>query len=337
MQGSADIVIYIATVNGLYRAEQVGGKWLTRHPALENLGTITTPVLDPEFPERVVAATMRAGIFRTMDGGANWEEINLGLSSQEVWSLSRHLVTGDLYAGTSPAALFKSTDGGNRWTECEEIQNLPERGSWSFPPPPHIPHIKQIALSEVDARLIFAAVEEGWVIRSRDGGATWKNLKEGVSFDAHCVWVSPEDPSLVVCTSGEGVYRSTNGGDTFVSSNKGLDRTYMSPVVAHVARPRILFTAAAEVPPPLWDRPRGACSAVFRSEDSGSSWNRLTEGLPDPITPAIRAIEILPENPDYLLVGMFDGTLWMSPNGGKSFQQIVGGLPSITGLGIGLV
>ena len=337
MQGSAGIIVYIATVNGVYRAEQVAGSWVSRNPGLENLGPVTAPVLDPEFPERVFAGTIRAGIFRTRDGGATWKEINLGLSSQEVWSLSRHPVTGVLYAGTSPAALFKSTDDGDRWTECDQIKHLPDRKSWSFPPAPHIPHIKQIALSEDDPSLVFAAVEEGWVIRSRDGGVTWKNLKEGVSFDAHCVWISPEDPSLLICTSGEGVYRSTNGGESFVESNNGLDRTYMSPVVGHLARPRILFTAAAEVPPPFWNRPEGASSAVFRSEDSGSSWTRLTDGLPDPIRPAIRAIEIHPENPDYILLGMFDGTLWVSPNGGRSFRKILEGLPSITGLGIGLV
>jgi len=177
--------------------------------------------------------------------------------------------------------------------------------------------------------LIFGAVEEGWVIRSQDGGTSWQNIKDGVEFDAHSVAVMPDNPEVVIATSGQGVYKSTNGGDTFVNSSQGLDRCYMAQLVCHSARPKVLFTAAASVPPPFWRRPEGAESAFYRSENQGQSWERLSGGLPNHFKAAPRATAGDPKEPNAFFVGMNDGTIWSSADGGESFCQIVGGLPSV--------
>jgi photosystem II stability/assembly factor-like uncharacterized protein len=180
--------------------------------------------------------------------------------------------------------------------------------------------------------IILGAVEEGWVIRSQDGGKTWQNIKEGVEFDAHSVAVMPDNPTVVIATSGKGVYRSVNGGESFVNSSDGLDCRYMAQLVVHPARPQVLFTAAAAVPPPFWRRPEGAASAFYRSENQGDSWERLSGGLPSHFKAAPRTVAGDPEQPSSFFVGMTDGTVWLTKDDGDSFHQILGGLPEVTSM-----
>jgi photosystem II stability/assembly factor-like uncharacterized protein len=216
--------------------------------------------------------------------------------------------------------MFTSEDGGEHWRECEQVQALPRVPEWTFPNPPHIPHVKHISLRAEDPADILAAVEEGWLIRSRDGGATWQNLTEGTEFDSHTAYFMPDNPRVIVSTSGSGVYRSEDGGTSFSASDTGLDRRYMAHLVVNTSKPRTVFTAAASVPPPGWSRPEGARSAVYRSVDQGKHWARLTAGLPENIAAAPRAVAGDPLDADAVCIGMTDGTVWLTEDGGESFR-----------------
>jgi photosystem II stability/assembly factor-like uncharacterized protein len=140
----------------------------------------------------------------------------------------------------------------------------------------------------------------------------------------------PDDAAKVISTSGHGVYRSEDGGATFAGSSEGLDCQYLAQIVVHPAKPQTLFTAAAEVPPPFWARrPEGANAGFFRSEDQGRSWQRISGGLPSQIKPAPRATAGDPDDPDAYFVGMTDGSVWMSEDGGATFRQILSGIPPV--------
>ena len=323
-------VLYVGTEDGLYLAEEKGNEYASRPLGLRGKGAMRSPVvIDRDDCQRIYAVTARGGVQRSEDGGQTWQEINNGILYKETWCIVQHPKTGELVVGTGPSSVFKSIDGGDSWVDCERLRDLPETIDWTFPRPPHVSHIKGLALSPDNPMLIFGAVEEGWVIRSQDGGTSWQNIKDGVEFDAHAVAVMPDNPEVVIATSGQGVYKSTNGGDSFVNSSQGLDRCYMAQLVCHSARPNVLFTAAASVPPPFWRRPEGAGSAFYRSENQGQSWERLSGGLPDHFKAAPRATAGDPEEPNAFFVGMNDGTIWSSADGGESFRQIVGGLPSV--------
>src|SRR5258705_12789172 len=247
-----DHVLYIGTANGLYQAESECGGYEVWLVGLQAKGALRHPVvIDREDRRRLYAGTSKAGVYRSGDRGQSWHEINDGIIYKEVFSLVQHPKTGELYVGTGPSSVFKSDDGGDNWSDCEQLRNLPETIDWTFPRPPHVSHVKGLALRSDNPLAIIGAVEEGWVVRSQDGGETWQNIKEGVEFDAHYVAVMPDNQDVVIATSGKGVYRSHNGGASFVNSSKGLDCTYMAQVVVHPARPKVLFTAAAAGAPPL--------------------------------------------------------------------------------------
>jgi hypothetical protein len=128
---------------------------------------------------------------------------------------------------------------------------------------------------------------------------------------------------VIVSTSGSGVYRSDNGGSSFSASDAGLDRRYMAQLAVNPLRPEVVLTAAAAVPPPGWSRPEGAHSAIYRSGDQARTWQRLTGGLPDELSAAPRAVAGDPSDANVVCVGMTDGTVWLTEDGGESFRAAV--------------
>ena len=327
---SDERILYIGTEDGLYRAERENGGYQPRPVALQGKGAIRSPVvIDCRDSRRMHAATGRGGVFVSENGGEKWREINEGVTYKEAWSLVQHPRTGELVLGTGPSSIFKSSDGGDSWKDCEALRNLAETIDWTFPQPPHVSHVKGLALCADDPKFIFGAIEEGWLIRSRDGGATWENIKDGTEFDSHSVAIMPDDPSIVTATSGKLFYKSTNGGDSFVKCDAGLDRRYMAQAAFHPSRPKIFFTAAAAVPPPFWRRPEGADTGFYRSDDRGDSWRRLSGGLPEHFTAAPRAVAGDAEDPDRFLFGMNDGSVWMTEDAGESFKRIIAGIPQV--------
>ncbi|MDX6276611.1 MAG: hypothetical protein QOJ72_739, partial [Nocardioidaceae bacterium] len=161
---------------------------------------------------------------------------------------------------------------------------------------------------------------------------SWVNITENVQFDSHTVTTVPGQPDHILSTSGNGFFRSEDGGKSWAESVEGLECRYMAHVVVSPQRPDLLFTAAAEVPPPSWRRPTGAAAGFFRSENQGKSWQRLRGGLPELLTAAPRGTAGDSEDPNSFFVGMTDGSVWMTENGGETFSQIITGIPAVQSL-----
>lgn len=322
--------LFVATARGVYSVEPDDAP--PRSLGLDDKGGVRWILADPDDPARVWAATERAGVWRTDDAGRSWREKNRGLVYKHALSLARHPATGDLYVGTEPACIFRSTDDGDSWTELESLRRLPTRKDWTFPGPPYVAHVRGIGLSAADPGVVFGAIEEGWLVRSTDGGESWVNVKDGAEFDSHTVIVLPGDPGAVLSASGKGLYRSADGGVSFTDANAGIAHPYLIGVAAHPDRPDRLFTAGAEAPPPGWGRPGGPGAGFYRSTDEGLGWRRLTGGLPMRMEAAPRSIAVHPDAPDSVFVGMNDGEVWASLDGGEEFARIVAGLPPVLGI-----
>jgi photosystem II stability/assembly factor-like uncharacterized protein len=330
-----DRVLYLGTQGGAFKAEPNGGDDYTARPfGPQSEGGVRARVLvDQSDPRLIFVGTNRGGMFRSPDGGASWEEINKGITYKEIWSVVQRPDTGEVLVGTGPVSIFKSANHGDSWEDLEGIRTLKDSEEWTFPNPPHVAHVKGM---DVRGDRIFCALEEGWLVRSLDAGKTWETIREGTHFDSHSVISMPDDDATVISTSGHGVYRSDDGGATFAGSSEGLDCQYLAQIVVHPDRPRTLFTAAAEVPPPYWTRrPEGANAGFFQSEDQGHSWHRISGGLPAQIKPAPRATAGDPDDADAYFVGMTDGSVWLSEDGGASFRQILSGVPPVQSITVG--
>ena len=110
------------------------------------------------------------GLKRSADGGDTFED--LSLPEADVFSVAVSAADGAVYAGTEPSRLFCSRDGGERWEELTALQDIPSRPQWSFPPRPWTSHVRWIAPSPHDPKVMLVGIELGGLMRTEDGGAS---------------------------------------------------------------------------------------------------------------------------------------------------------------------
>lgn len=274
-----------------------------------------------------VYALTRDGALWAQRGGDAWRPVNERPVPDEVWSLAADTrLPGRLYLGVAPALLYRSDNGGATWTACESMRDIPGYERWTFPPPPHIPHVRSIAPDPLAAGALYIGVEEGGVYHSPDGGETWMSLNEGLYWDVHTVTPTSEGGPLYATTGG-GFYRSDDGGRGWRHITAGMDRGYTLPFAAARGRPGRIYTAAAAGPPPTWAR--GADAAIYRSEDRGDHWQRLTAGLPERLDTMVQALALDGADRVYAAAG---GALFASDDAGDHWHAIAGALPTVRAL-----
>lgn len=329
-------VVYISTLDGLYRARPDGTSYTVDCIGFKGKGPFRAPVLVDCDDSRVLyAGTTKSGMHRSRDGGNTWQEIDEGIVYKEIWAIAQHPKTGTLYAGTGPADVFMSADRGDTWSECETFGRLPTTKGWHGPQPPHVSRLRCVGLYRDDPQRIYGTIEEGWAVRSFDGGKTWEQLDDGIGHDGHHIALMPDNPRVLVAGCGEGVFRSEDGGSHWTETREGMGerRRYApAPLVQHPARPNVIVTALSAGPFP---RAEGGQAAFIRSQDQGRTWELSRQGLPEePYAAVPRGLAGDPQDPNTYLCGMTDGTLWESTDGGESFRRILGDLPSIMSISV---
>lgn len=311
---------------------ELGSDGSQRHATpLPGIATSHTVVIDCDDPNRWYLPTRNQGVLLSEDSGRTWVESSTGIVYRECWSLAQ-APNGRLYVGTGPVAMYTSDDRGTTWNLSPSLMALPQRRTWEFPAPPYIAHLKNITIASNTSETVFAAVEEGHLIRTTNGGASWDSLSNGVEYDSHAVCLIPGDQMTVVATSGTGIYRSTDNGDTFTNVTGDITRRYMAPPVNHPDQPEVIFVGGAATAPPYWRRPRGACGGLYRSKDAGETWDRLDGGFPLDYAGAPTRLAIDPNDPNRVYFGMSNGSVWRTDDGGGNIEEIAAGLGGIIGI-----
>ena len=278
--------------------------------------------------ECVLALTQEGALWR-MTGDHEWQLMKAAHVAEDIWAFGADpRVAGRLYLGVSPALLYWSDDGGASWMACEAIRRIPGYERWTFPPPPHIPHVRSVAADPQVVGAVYIGVEEGGIYRSADRGETWESLNEGLYWDIHTVTPAPDGTSLYT-TTGRGFYRSDDGGRRWRQLMRGLDRHYTVPLVASRLRPGRLYTAAAASPPPGWGK--GANAALYRSDDGGEHWVCLERGLPPQFDAMVRQIAVDDTETVYVAGGR---ELFVSTDEGASWRRQAGDLPTVKALAV---
>jgi photosystem II stability/assembly factor-like uncharacterized protein len=269
------------------------------------------------------AITDEAALWRRDSAG--WRLVSRQTVPDEIWSFAAHpRIPGRLYLGVSPALLYRSDDGGLTWTACESLKRMPGYETWTFPPPPHIPHVRSIAADPGAAGAIYIGVEEGGVFRSPDGGDTWESLNEGLYWDVHTVIPASAGPDLYA-TTGAGFHYSSDSGAHW--QHVPLPHRYTVPLLASRSTTGALYTVAAEGPPPTWVK--GVRGALYRSPDGGRSWRRLEKGLPQQLE---RMASALIEDGTGRVCASVGDQVFCTNDSGESWQVLVENLPEVRSL-----
>ncbi len=189
---------------------------------------------------------------------------------------------GTAWAGTEPSAVHRSTDGGRTWTERPGLTDLPSAASWAFPPRPETHHVRAIAVAPDDPADLYVAIEAGALVRTTDGGATWRDRTADGPRDTHGTATHPAVPDRLWAAAGDGFAVTTDRGETWRFAETGLDHTYCWSVAVDPGDPDRLLCSAASGPRVAHAEPGEAY--VYRRTDGATGdgrWRRIErEGLP---------------------------------------------------------
>ncbi|MES0360691.1 MAG: exo-alpha-sialidase [Anaerolineales bacterium] len=247
---------------------------------------------------------------------------------------------GVLYAGVEPAAFFISKDHGDTWNLNENLYDHPHREKW-FPGAGGL-CLHTILPDPANAERIYVAISTGGCYRTDDGGKTWNPYNNNVRADflankfpeygqcVHKMVIHPTQPNRLFQQNHCGVYRSDNNAEDWIDIGEGrLPSRFGFPIAVHPHDPETIFIVLEES-----DEYRMSVDgsfAVWRSQDSGETWERITNGLPSRahlvVLREAMATDLLEEAGIY--IGTSGGQVFASRDSGDSWQSIVDYLPRI--------
>jgi photosystem II stability/assembly factor-like uncharacterized protein len=280
--------------------------------------------------EGVILAGTTDGIVRSDDGGRTWRPADGGLTLRHVrWMAYDPAMSDHEFSGTEPAGIFVSRDGGERWTGKPEVEELRDRHGWWLPYSPEAGCVRGFAFH--GAR-VYAAVEVGGVLRSDDGGESWRLAggstgepifdippEPNVFADVHSVVEHPCSPDLVFAVTAEGLYRSNDGGETWAVSHAG---SYCRAAWVDPGDPDHVILGPADTV--QVNKKNGR---IEETRDGGCTWQRVSDGLDLPWPD--RMVERFTAIGDELFAVTSDGRLYVAPLDTLQWQRLV---PEIDGI-----
>ncbi len=301
-----DIQVVLGTGQGLVVVREVGeGNWQQTGRGLDGQA-VTALAAWPD--SEVILAGTRQGVFRSVGREGNWVPAGVGLSVNHIRALATHPhKPGLAYAGSEPAAVFRTTSAGAQWEELRAVRDLPGANRWYLPYSPEAGAVRSFALA---GQRIWAAVEVGGVIRSDDGGDTWRIFTHGVHEDVHWVEVHPHDPETLFAATGGGLYRTRDGGQTW----EELWDDYTRAVWIDPDNPRTVLAGPA--------LGIGRLGRIMRSDDGGESWVLASEGLHVPMSGMVEHFVFSPARPEDLFALTARGEVFRARRGAWVWERL---------------
>lgn len=339
--------LLVATIQGLliYEREAQGKPWALARRALVEF-QISSVLHDP-VSGRILAGTHGGkGLWASDDGGATWSQKTGGMDRPHVYMLvAQPRPEGTvIYCGTEPVGLYRSTDMGETWTDLPAVSDVPGNDRWTFPPPPHIAHVKHIAFHPAEPKTLYVCIEQGALLKSVDDGASWVELtdyenvalvEEKFRRDNHRVVIRPSNPQHLLLCGGEGLFRSLDGGITWEHLLTRQSRVgYPDAMFLDPRDENTVYLGGPGHAPREWAKERNADATVMVSHDFGTTWQERREGLPNPVVGNIEAMGLHQQGEQVLIsVGTATGEVYVSENEGHHWERVAHNVPPISKAG----
>jgi photosystem II stability/assembly factor-like uncharacterized protein len=347
---SGDLLLLVGTRKGLFvfhsNPERREWQQTMHHPGW----MVHASAYDPR--DGMLYAATNSEVFggivqRSADLGASWEsecqglkfDDESGFKLRKIWQVACGARAGEVYAGSERAGIFRSEDRGATWQGLDGLNQHPHAASWE--PGGGGLCLHTIVRHPSDPDRLWVAISTGGVYRSDDGGQTWQPRNQGIAAGflpdpnpeygqcVHKIDRSTALPERLYAQNHGGVYRSDDGGDTWLDIAPGLPSDFGFPLVVHPHDPDTVY-----VLPLAGDTqrfvPEGRM-AVWRSRDRGEHWQALSEGLPADAYLVILRDAMATDDCDIhgIYAGTTTGQLYYSRDEGEHWECLADHLPPV--------
>ena len=351
-----DSVLLVGTIKGAFilRSNAQRRRWEVGGPYFHGYAVYALAYDNRSGRQRIWASTQSywGTILRSSDDfGKSWTNpaeapirfpVDTGTSLKNIWQIipGRTAEPDSLFCGVEPAALFESRDGGESWSLNRALFDHPHRARW-------LPGNGGLALHTVvldpnDHQRMYVAISSGGVYRTDDGGQSWMAKNSGIRVTfapnkypefgqcVHKIAMHPACPERLFLQNHWGIYRSDDGAENWTDIANGVPSDFGFGVVVHPANPDWVYVIPVES-----DEFRCACDGrlrVYRTRNAGRSWEGLSRGLPQKSayeTVLRDAMTTDAADPAGIYFGTRSGQLFSSLDGGRNWQRILEGFPSI--------
>ncbi len=297
-------------------------------------GTTWTEIAAPKYPEKPEGYKPQAPVEGTP---VEW-------SLKLIWALAPGGTNepGVIWCGTLPGGLFKSEDGGESWSLNRPLWDDPRREQW-FGGGADQPGIHSICVDPRDARHVTIGVSCGGVWTTRDSGRQWQLTAKGMRAafmppdkqyeenvqDPHMVAQCRSNPDVLWVQHHNGIFKSDDSAAHWREITGVSPSTFGFAVAVHPADPNIAWFV-----PGTSDEKRCLIDGrvvVTRTRDGGQTFETITRGLPQQHAYDLvyrHALDV-DERGQTLIFGSTTGSLWVSEDGGDSWQALLAHLPPV--------
>ncbi len=282
------------------------------------------------------------GVWKTTDGGLYWRNVSDGyFNTAAIGALAVSTIDPNvIYAGTGESTirgnvshgdgLYKSEDGGRSWRHIglEDTR-----------------HIGKIVVHPQDADTVYVAAfgrafgqnAQRGVFRSQDGGRSWERVlfkseragSHDVALDVNnprilfaAIWQARRHPHKLESGGSDcGLWRSVDGGDSWQNLTPSPIETERRNGLPTGILGKIGLAISPVKPGRVWACVEAEDGAVFRSDDYGESWTRLSEESLLRTRPWYY-MHVTADTQDADTVYIQNYSLWKSIDGGASFATM---------------
>jgi photosystem II stability/assembly factor-like uncharacterized protein len=284
----------------------------------------------PEAPATIYVGGADGGVWRSRDGGTTWKPV-FDEQTQSIGAIAADpqqpktvwVGTGESWTRNSVSigdGVYRTTDGGDSWEHLGLDKS--ER-------------IARIAVDPKASAVVWVCAtgrlwgpgEERGVYKTADGGKTWKRVLY-VDANTGCsdLAVDPQDSHILYAGMwqfrrtpwsfrsggpGSGLFKSTDGGDTWRPLKQGLPAGEKGRVAVAVApsRPAVVYALV-----------ESKKTALYRSDDTGESWHEINSSFNIQVRPFYFG-RIVVDPSDYNYIYKPGLNLTVSTDGGKTFNS----------------
>ena len=293
---------------GVFRSENGGATWVPVNNGLPNADLYVYDLaIDPDRPGLVYAAMHQNGLYRSYDYGNRWSRVSIEWSETELEPWSGRAIAVDpfdpdiLYFGAmKKQGAFRSSDGGRSWSRMGST-------GWDIT-------VGGISPDPYNWGRVYAGVITGapadYLMRTTNPAGSWSVVAALPTWGP--IAFAPDGASAYVGVDGNGVYKTTNGGQSWFRSTNGLTGYSVTGLAVSPTNPNLLFAA-------LFGQ------GVYYSQDGGASWAPRNSGLGNS---DVLGIAIDPRNPAVLYVATSDSGVYYTQNSGAAWASLTGGFPT---------